>query len=250
MTSEEGPVGRPPAPSRGSKRAALIGRSPVAHARVAGLLGVAALATGSFAGMAAGRLLVRGDAAATARRILASESLFRFSLVAGVLMMIAFLLYGIFLHLLLRCVDERRSLIMVGLVVASVPLYILNQVNLFAVFLLAPDQRYAEVKLFLDLHRLGNLIAGIFFGLWLFPLGILVYKSGFLPRFLGVLLAFGSLGYLVLFAQAFLLPGSERTLWSNPFLVVTHLSELALMLWLLVRGVNAGEWERRALESA
>jgi hypothetical protein len=250
MPREADPGGRPEAASSRSKHAGLVGRSPVTHARVAGLLGVAALVTGSFAGIVAGRLLVRGDAAATARRILASESLFRLGLVAGVLMMIAFLLYGIFLHLLLRRVHERRSLVMLGLVVASVPLYILNQLNLYAVFLLAEDQKLAEAKLFLDLHRVGNLIAGIFFGLWLFPLGLLVYKSGFLPRVLGVLLAFGSLGYLVLFAQAFLFPGSERTLWTNPFLLVTHFSELALMLWLLVRGVNTGEWDRRTLESA
>ena len=60
---------------------------------------------------------------------------------------------------------------------------------------------------------------------------------------------FGSLGYLVLFVQAFLFPGSERTLWTNPFLVVTHVSEGALMLWLLIRGLNVDQWEKRALES-
>ena len=60
---------------------------------------------------------------------------------------------------------------------------------------------------------------------------------------------FGSLGYLVLFVQAFLLPGSERTLWGNPLLVVTHVSELALLLWLLIKGVNVDQWEKRAFES-
>jgi hypothetical protein len=106
------------------------------------------------------------------------------------------------------------------------------------------------VKLVLDLHRLGNLIAGIFFGLWLFPLGLLVFRSGFFPRFLGILLMIGSPGYLVLFVQAFLFPGSERTLWTNPLLVLTHASELAMMLWLLIRGVNVEQWERCALASA
>ena len=55
----------------------------------------------------------------------------------------------------------------------------------------------------------------------------------------------GSSGYVVLFVQAFLFPGSERTLWTNPLLVVTHVSELAMMLWLLIRGLNIEQWEKR-----
>jgi len=120
---------------------------------------------------------------------------------------------------------------------------------LLGVLLSASDRLYGQVRLFLDLYQFGNLVAAIFFGLWLLPLGLLVFKSGFLPRLLGVLLMAGSPGYLVLFVQAFFLPGSERTPWTNPFLAVTHLSELALMLWLLIRGVNVDQWERRALEA-
>jgi hypothetical protein len=119
----------------------------------------------------------------------------------------------------------------------------LNQVNQFAALLAASDGLREQVKLFLELQRFGSQVAGIFFGLWLIPLGLLVLRSSFLPRFLGILLLFGSPGYLVLFAQAFLFPGSEGTLWTNPFLVVTHVSELALLFWLLVRGVNAARWE-------
>lgn len=113
-----------------------------------------------------------------------------------------------------------------------------------------PDQQHDQVKLFLDLRRLGNLIGGIFFGLWLLPLGLLVFRSGFLPRFLGILLMVGTPGYLVLFVQAFLFPGSEGTLWSNPFLLVTHVAELALLLWLLVGGVNVDRCEERARAGA
>ena len=102
----------------------------------------------------------------------------------------------------------------------------------------------------MDLHRFGNLVAAIFFGLWLLPLGLLVFKSGFLPKFLGLLLMLGSLGYLVLFVQGFLFPGSEGTLWTNPFLIVTHLSEFALLLWLLIKGVSVERWETCALEFA
>jgi len=125
----------------------------------------------------------------------------------------------------------------------------LNQVNLFGAFLSASGQLQERVELFLDLHRFGSLVAAMFFGLWLLPLGLLVFKPGFLTKFLGILLMFGSLGYLVLFVQGFLLPGSGSTMW-NPFLLVTHLSELALLLWLLIKGVDVKRWEERALEFA
>jgi hypothetical protein len=229
--------------------AELVFGSPVAHARVAGLLGLLALASGSFTGYVSGRLVVRADAALTASNILASELLFRLGIASSLAMMIAFLFYALLLYRLLKPVNRNHALAMLALVVASVPLFLLNQAFQYAALPLARDQLHRELQLFLELHRLGNLIAGLFFGLWLFPLGLLVFRSGFLPRALGLLLMVGSPGYLVLFAQAFFFPGSERTLWTNPLLVVTHLAELATMLWLLAKGVDAGEWPRKARES-
>jgi hypothetical protein len=98
----------------------------------------------------------------------------------------------------------------------------------------------------LDLHRYGGMIAGIFWGLWLFPLGLLVYLSGFLPRALGVLLMVGSPGWVIRFVQGLLFPGSEGGFWSNPPLVVTHLAELSMMAWLLIKGVDVERWHERA----
>jgi hypothetical protein len=230
----------------GAKYSELAGASPLAHARVTGLVGVVMLVTGSFTGFVGSKLVVPGDAVATSQNLVASESLFRLGLLSSLIMMIAFIFYALLLYRLLRPVNPNHAMLMVGFVLTSVPIYMLNQVNQFAALLLASDQLYGQVKLFLDLHRLGNLIAGMFFGLWLFPLGLLVFKSSFFPRFLGILLMLGSLGYLVLFVQALLFPGSERTLWTNPFLVVTHASELAMMLWLLIRGLNVDQFERRA----
>ncbi|QKK01278.1 MAG: DUF4386 domain-containing protein [Pseudomonadota bacterium] len=225
----------------------LIGASPLVHARVAGLVGVLVLASGSFAGFVASRLIVREDLAATSSKIVASEALFRLGIAGSLIMMVAWLFYALLLYRLLRSVDKTSAMAMLGLVLASVPIYMLSQGYLFAAFLAASSQLQEQVELFLNLHRFGTLVAAIFFGLWLIPLGYLVFKSGFLPRFLGALLMVGSLGYLVLFFQAFFLPGTERTLWSNPFLIVTHLSELALLLWLLVKGVNVGQWQQQAV---
>ncbi len=228
-----------------TRNADLTGASPLVHARVAGLVGVVMLASGSFAGFVASKLLVRDDVAATASNMVASESLFRLGVVSNLIMMITSIFYALLLYRLLRPVNKSHAMIMVVLALAAVPIYMLNQVHQVAALLLARDGLQDQVKLFLDLHRFGNLIAGIFFGLWLLPLGLLVFQSGYLPRLLGVLLMVGSPGYLVLFVQAFFFPGSERTLWSNPFLVVTHLAELALMLWLLILGLNVDQWKKR-----
>jgi len=228
----------------------LIGGSPLIHARATALVGLPMLASGSFAGIVVSRLIVRDDIVATSGNFAASEFMLRLGVVGSLVMMVAWVFYALLLYRLFRPVDKSHAMTMVVLVLASVPIYMLNQVNLFAALLSASDQLHQQVKFFLELQRFGSLVAGIFFGLWLFPLGLLVFKSGFLPKALGILLMLGSLGYLVLFVQGFLFPGSERTLWTNPFLVVTHMSELALWLWLLVKGVDVEQWEKRAHEFA
>lgn len=132
---------------------------------------------------------------------------------------------------------------MIIFLLLSVPIFMLNQLNQIAAIELAADQMHAQMMLFLDLHRHGEHITGIFWGLWLFPLGYLVFKSGFIPRILGILLMIGCFGYLIRFLQAFLFPGSEATVWTNPALVVTHISELCLMFWLLIKGVDVEKWQ-------
>src|SRR5262245_27616253 len=228
----------------------LIGASPRVHARVAGLVGVLVLASGTFAGYVASHVVVRDDAEATSRNLAASEPLVRLGLVSSLVMMVAFLIYALLLFRLFRPVSRHQALTMLAFAWVSVPIYMLNQVNQYAALLMASRGLHEQVRLFLGLHRLGNLIGAIFFGLWLCPLGLLVLESGFVPRALGFLLIAGTPGYLVLFVQAFLFPGSEATMWSNPLLVVTHASELALLLWLLVKGVEARRWEDRVRDGA
>ena len=126
---------------------------------------------------------------------------------------------------------------MAVLALISVPLFMLNQLNLYAVLPLAQAQSYELLGISLDIYRKGAAITSIFFGLWLLPLGLLVLRSGYLPKFIGVLLIIGSLGYPILFVQIFLFPELKNSLYSNPFLLFTHLAELSLMSWLLVKGV-------------
>jgi hypothetical protein len=106
--------------------------SPLVRARVAGLVGVVMLASGSFAGFVGSKLVVRGDVAATSKNIVASEALFRLGFVGSLIMMIAFLFYALLLYGLLRPVGKTAAMSMLGLVLVSVPIYMLNQVNQFA----------------------------------------------------------------------------------------------------------------------
>ena len=147
---------------------------------------------------------------------------------------------------------------MVVFALVSVTIGFINKLNQIAALLLlsgadyltafTADQFQALVPLFLDLHEVGIMIAYIFWGLWLFPLGYLVFKSGFLPRILGILLMIGWFGYMLDFFTFFLFPDFNATI--QPVFQITGIGEFLFPLWLLIKGVNVEEWEKRALESA
>lgn len=230
--------------------------SPLAQARLAGTLGLAILAAGTFAGYVSSALVVPGNAAATADNILTSETWFRLGLVSGLAMYVIFVLYAVVLHGLLEKVNRRHALVMLALALVGVPIAMLNQVHQSAALLLldgggplggvSPEQVHAQVMVFLGLHRHGNVVAVIFWGLWLFPLGLLVYRSGFLPRILGVALMIGCFGWLAVVFQRFLLPDFEALAGAR---YAAHLAELSFIAWLLVKGVDVESWRERAIEA-
>ena len=229
--------------------------SPLIVARVAGLLYLVMGIIGAFSILyVPSTLIVPGDAAATVNNIMASESLFRSGIVSGLLTQMIFILLVLVLYQLLKPVNKNHALLMVIFVLVGVPIAMLNELNQFATLLLLSgadyltafetDQLQTQVLLFLNLHDYGVLIAQIFWGLWLLPLGLLVFKSGFLPRFLGILLMIGCFGYVIDSFALILFPGFK------PIAQFTFIGELLLPLWLLIKGVNIEEWEKRAVESA
>jgi len=137
---------------------------------------------------------------------------------------------------------------MVVLVLVGIPIAMLNDLNQMAALLLSggadyltvfgADQLPAQVMFHLDLYENGLHIAYIFWGLWLFPLGYLVFKSGFLPRILGILLVIAGCGYLIEFVTYFLFPNFDATIR-----MFTFWGEVILALWLLIKGVNVEQWE-------
>jgi len=219
-------------------------------ARTAGLLYLIVVVTGIFAELyVPSQIIVRGDALATASNVLASESLFRVGIVIGLISSTAFLLLPFVLYRLLQEVDRNLAALMVVLAVISVPISLVNEVHDLDVLMLlsgadylqafTTEQLHAQVMLAIKASGNGARVAELFWGLWLLPFGYLVFKSGFLPRILGVLLMIGCFGYLadsfghMLFPTAYAAAGI-----SNFMIVPSALGEVGTCLWLLIKGVR------------
>jgi uncharacterized protein DUF4386 len=216
-------------------------------ARIAGLLYLVNGVTGFFGIVyVPSKLIVAGNAAATASNILASERLFRLGIVAELICAAEFMFVLWILYRLLAGVNKTHASLMVIWGVAFVPIMCVNVLNEIAAlsllrgtgFLTAFDQsrREALAMLFLDLHRYGYVIGWIF-GPWLFFLGVLVFKSGFFPRILGILLIAACFGYLADSLTPLLLPDYENVVSRIASIPLT-LGEPALILWLLIMGAK------------
>jgi hypothetical protein len=215
--------------------------------RFAGLLYVLFSIPGFFAMMyVPGKLIVHGNAAVTANNIAASETLFRLGIAAQLIGSAGFIFVALALYDLLKGVNRRHASLMVLLIVVSVPIAFLNELNSIAALVLVrgadflsifeKPQREALAMLFFNLHFHGLVVAEIFWGLWLFPLALLVYRSRFLPRFLGVWLALAGFGWVILSLTGVLLPQ-----YYNKVFTLTQpalLGEIAFMLWLLIKGAT------------
>jgi hypothetical protein len=218
--------------------------------RLAGLLYVVMSILGFFAmAYVPGKVIVHGDATATANNIAANESLFRLGIAGQLIGMLGFIFVALALYDLLKGVNQRHASLMVTLIVVSIPLAFLNEVHSIAALVLVrgaeflsvfdKPQRDALAMLFLNLHGRGLVVAEIFWGLWLFPLALLVYRSRFLPRFLGVWLALAGVAWVILSLTGILLPQYQNKVdtYSQPAMF----GEIAFMLWLLIKGARPPE---------
>lgn len=210
-------------------------------ARIAGALYLVVAVLGAFAELVVrDGIVTTGDAAATAGSIRDSATLFRLGFAADLVQATVFLLTGMALYVLLRRVHELVARAMVVFVAVSVAIICLNLLNQYTALALATGDASgsdAIAGLFADMHAAGYLIAQIFFGLWLLPLGYLVYRSDAFPKALGVLLAIGCAGYLIDTFTWFLAPSvAERVEWF--VLAPAAAGELWIVAYLLVKGVR------------
>lgn len=216
-------------------------------AKVSGALYLLVIIFGMFAELYVNlRLIVPGDAAATAGNIKASEMLFRAGFMSGLFHHTCFLLLVLVLYRLLKPIHKTLATLMALLGFVPVPIMMLNMLNQFAALLLLSGEEYLTVFttdqlqalaiLFLNLHSHGYFIAGMFSGSFLLPLGYLVYKSGYFPKFLGILLIIGGFGYLAELSIVFIFPSYE--IISFVGLAAAVIAEFSFTFWLLLKGVR------------
>jgi Domain of unknown function (DUF4386) len=192
------------------------------------------------------RVIVRGNASATAENMLAHETLFRFSIFGDLFAQVILICLALLLYHLLCNVNRTWALAMVAFMLLSAAVGFVNGLNSIAAVLLFrggefltvidKPQRDAMAMFCLRLHNQGFVINSVFSGVWLLPLGWLVFRSGFLPRFLGVWLIVAGFAWLAVSAFGVLWP----TYYGSAFNVAQPvvLGEMAFALWLLIRGVN------------
>jgi len=215
-------------------------------ARLAGLIWLLMCVFGPIAQIIRSKLFITGNMGATAENLRSNEFLFRLGFVSDILMMVLFLLLPLVLYKLFKSVDQNLSILMVVLVMVSVPINMLNLLNEFAAFHvlsgveylygMGVNQRMIEAMRTYDLYLHGYEIANIFFALWLVPLGLLVYKSHFLPKILGIFLMIGGCSLFLEVFIYFLLPGYEAV--NTILLIPQTISEFAFLIWLLAKGIN------------
>jgi hypothetical protein len=222
-------------------------------ARLAGLIYLALVLTGIFNLMyVPSQLIVWGDAAATANNIMNSEFLFRLGIVAGIISYICFLLLPFVLYKLFESVNKTYAVLMVIFAVVSVPISLFNMTNKVDILTLLSGAQYldtfeieqihTQVMLLLKSYYNGIAVVQIFWGLWLFPFGYLVFKSGYLPKIFGVLLMLGCVSYLIKFFGRLLFPEFDiPSFVGKP----GSLGEIGICLWLLIMGVKDKAVERK-----
>src|SRR4030066_46490 len=138
-----------------------------------------------------------------------------------------------FMYFVTSIIGNEFGILCLSLLNLFVSLLLLSGADYLKVF--QPDQLQAQAMLFINLYKNGYIIAQIPYGIWLFPLGYLVFKSDFLPKILGILLIADCFGLLTYVCQRFLLPG--YVVISYPCLVVSFIAEISLSLWLFIKGV-------------
>lgn len=209
-------------------------------ARLAGLLYLLMTITSVYSHMyVPSQLLVRNDAAATAKNILDNEFLFRSCIVVNLVGAIIFLFLSLTLYRLFREVNPKLASTLVALVAVQIPLvFVFNAFKLTSLMILKTDSTQIPdlSMLFLNMNGYGMMIQALFAGLWLIPFGMLAYQSRFIPRAFGVFLMITGAAYTLDGFIAILFPGYGQS-QLLPF-IFFGIGEIPIMLWLLIRGVK------------
>jgi hypothetical protein len=257
----------PAPPTNHQSRAGTTTASTVtSRKRLARSAGVLYLLVGIFGGFAEGfvepKMYVAGDAATTAGNVVANTGLVRLGVVSDLLDQTFFVFVALTLYVLLKHVHQSVARGMLVLVALAAGITCLNTVFLFEALRVATGAvdlsalgaagSNAMVLLLLDAQHYGILVAQIFFGLWLVPLGYLAYKSGMFPKALGVVLIAGGVCYIVDLLLAFLVPdfGLGQQIHAYVVIPTTAIAEISMVIYLLVVGVRTVKPDNRIVAGA
>jgi len=222
------------------------------QARFAGLLYVLLAVTGVFSLLyVPTAITVYGDAAATAANIMSSELLFRAGILSGLISNVIFIFLVLALYRLFKDISHKQAMLMVTLVVISVSITFANTFNQIAALIILSGADFLSVfdkpqlesaaYAFLRLHSQAYQIIQIFWGLWLFPFGFLVYQSRFIPKIFGIFLFIAGFAYLLSSFMFLILPQYEGAV--SQLITILEAAELPIILWLAIVGARdpAGE---------
>src|SRR5712664_1774581 len=229
--------------------------SPQVYARIGGVLYLIIIVIGfSSEFFVRDKLVVSRDVTATANNIMASESLWRISIACELILLVCAVGLTLIFYVLLRPVNKDLALLAVFFNIVEFPIEAVSKLCLFAALFLSgnadylkafePHQLHALVKISLKLHDYGFGIDLVFFGFGCLVYGYLLFRSGYFPRTLGVLMAIAGLSYLANSFTLILAPTYAATIL--PILVLALSGELSLCLWLMVKGVNVPKWNEKA----
>jgi hypothetical protein len=219
-------------------------------ARTAGFIYLIVVITGMFSlAYIPQKLINWNNSSVTFHNITFSSSLFRIGIYSSVLCYVAFVFLILVLYSLLRTVNEFQAKTMMVLALLSVPLSFNNLQYKYAALTLTSKESFLQhistedlqSKLMFSLHQYndGILLATVFWGLWLFPFGLLVYKSGFIPKFLGILLMMGFVGYLINFTGNTLFENYAQIGIGKYMSKLPAVAEVGIGVWLLFYGLQA-----------
>ena len=221
-----------------------------ATAHFAGAIYLALVISGVVALMyVPSKLIVPGDAAATAGKIVAEEALYRLGILAAMLCQLCYIALPLVLYKLLAPVHRPLAILMVTLAFVSVPISFVSIANSLDILALVNDVRgttapvplevATQVSVKLTTAASQSLMAELFWGLWLLPFGLLVYRSGILPRVLGAFLMIGSVGYLLAVVLQIMWPAWYRASGVSAYInLPSSVGEIGICLWMLIRGAK------------
>ena len=227
---------------------------PGLEARLAGFLYLLNIAAGAFTyGFVRSTTVTPGDAGTTAANILQHTLLYRLGFIAGMVPALCNVPLALIFYDLFKVVNRSFSALVVFFILVATAIESANLLNYYAplIFLegganaFNPNQLHAFAYMSLSLHAIGFNVAVVFFAFYDLLIGYLIFRSRFLPRILGVLMAVAGLCYLTSSLASFLSPRFAAHLL--PYILMpSAVGELALSLWLLVMGVDVENWSKRA----